>query len=166
MTTNCPKRIPRWTRPFIAIMMVACSWYGMMGVHEAGHAVAAMATGGGVKHIHLPLVGFSRTDFYSNPHPLIVAWAGPVLGCAAGLVLWGLARLACRGIEPGLRFFAGFCLIANGAYLGVGWIDRIGDAGDLMRHGGQVWQLIAFGLLTVPTGLYLWHGLRPGWFRK
>jgi hypothetical protein len=58
-----------------------------------------------------------------------------------------------------LRFFAGFCLIANGAYLGVGSFDGVGDAGDLLRHGAPVWQLWVFGLMCVPTGLWLWHGL-------
>ena len=60
-----------------------------------------------------------------------------------------------------LRFFAGFCLIANGAYLAVGSFDRIGDAGDLMTHGAPIWLLWLFGLTTIPAGLRLWHGLGP-----
>jgi hypothetical protein len=57
------------------------------------------------------------------------------------------------------RFFAGFCLIANGAYIGLGSFGRIGDCGEMLRTGTPLWVMIAFGLLTIPHGLYLWHGL-------
>jgi hypothetical protein len=60
-----------------------------------------------------------------------------------------------------LQLFAGFCLIANGVYLGVGWIDNAGDAGDLLRRGTPVWVLVGFGLLASGGGLYLWHRLGP-----
>jgi hypothetical protein len=42
------------------------------------------------------------------------------------------------------RFFAGFCLIANGIYLGVGSFSGVGDAGDLLRYGAPRGTLIAF----------------------
>jgi hypothetical protein len=58
-------------------------------------------------------------------------------------------------------FFAGFCLIANGAYLAIGLLDGIGDAGDLVANGAPAWSLIAFGAVTIPAGLWLWHGLGP-----
>ncbi|MEX2026825.1 MAG: hypothetical protein WEH44_05980, partial [Pirellulaceae bacterium] len=57
-----------------------------------------------------------------------------------------------------LRFFAGFCLIANGAYIGAGSLGRIGDCGEMLRHGSPIWLLWLFGLLTVPAGLALWNG--------
>jgi hypothetical protein len=60
-----------------------------------------------------------------------------------------------------LRFFAGFCLIANGAYIGVGSFEGAGDAGDLVRHGAALWQLWTFGLVTAPLGLLLWHKQGP-----
>ena len=58
-----------------------------------------------------------------------------------------------------LRFFAGFCLIANGCYIGVGSFGRIGDAGDMLRNGSPIWTLWLFGFVTFPLGLYLWNGL-------
>jgi hypothetical protein len=73
------------------------------------------------------------------------------------LLLWLLA--AGRRL-PGtfvLRFFAGFCLIANGAYLAAGAWAGIGDAGDLLRHGSPTWCLWLFGVVAVPAGLWLWH---------
>ena len=56
-----------------------------------------------------------------------------------------------------LRFFAGFCLLANGLYIGIGSFDRIGDCGEMLRHGSELWQLWLFGAVTVPAGLCLWH---------
>lgn len=60
-----------------------------------------------------------------------------------------------------ITFVAGLCLIANGAYLGLGWIDRIGDAGDMMRHGTPIYIMIVFGILGTTAGFALWHTLGP-----
>ena len=61
------------------------------------------------------------------------------------------------------RWFAGFCLVANGAYLLGGVFLRGGgdDAGVILQSGGARWQLAAFGLAAIAAGLYLWHGLGP-----
>ena len=96
-----------------------------------------------------------------NPHPLVVVWAGPLLGVVSPLILWAL--LAGTRV-PGAfvaRFFAGFCLIANGAYLGVGSFLGTGDCGEMLRQGSPVWVLRAFGLVAVPTGFWLWNGQGP-----
>ncbi len=75
------------------------------------------------------------------------------------------AWLVCRSLVPRwaylAAFFAGFCLIANGAYLAFGWTIGAGDAGDLLRHGAAVWQLVLFGLPTMALGLWFWNGLGP-----
>jgi len=57
-----------------------------------------------------------------------------------------------------LRFCAGFCLLAQGLYLTAGSFQRIGDCDVLLNHGAPMWQLWLFGILTVPLGLFLWHG--------
>jgi hypothetical protein len=57
-----------------------------------------------------------------------------------------------------LRFFAGFCLVANGLYIGLGSFGGVGDCGEMLRQGASRWQLWAFGLTVVPAGLWLWHG--------
>ena len=59
------------------------------------------------------------------------------------------------------RFFAGFCLIANGLYLIVDSFGKGGDGGTLIRHGASQWELLLFGLVTTPIGFCLWHGLGP-----
>ena len=58
-----------------------------------------------------------------------------------------------------LQFFAGFCCIANGAYLGIGVFDRIGDAGEILKAGSPPSMLIAFGLIAFFAGLTIWHRL-------
>jgi hypothetical protein len=60
-----------------------------------------------------------------------------------------------------LRFFAGFCLIANGCYIGAGSFTHVGDAGEMLKHGSARWHLWLFTALTAPAGLWLWNGLGP-----
>ncbi len=133
----------------------------MQIVHELGHVLAALVSGGRVAAVVLNPLEFSRTDLAINLHPLFVAWSGAMVGsivpvlAAAG---WPRTRLPAR---PVVRFFAGFCLIANGAYLGAGSFVGAGDAGDLLRHGAAIWHLWLFGLATVPVGFWSWNGLGP-----
>jgi hypothetical protein len=56
---------------------------------------------------------------------------------------------------------AGFCLIANGAYIGIGAFHPIGDAEELVAHGMQRWPMGAFGLLAVGSGFWIWHRVSP-----
>jgi hypothetical protein len=51
--------------------------------------------------------------------------------------------------------------LANGVYIGVGSIQGVGDAGDMLRAGSPIWSLWLFGLVTVPLGLFLWNVLGP-----
>ena len=158
------------------------SWLGMQAVHEFGHVVGAWLTGGKVERVVLHPLSISRTDVAENPHPLAVAWAGPIGGVILPLVLWFAAAAFhssaerspsghIRSIRPigvllppfVLRFFAGFCLICNGLYIGLGSFSGIGDCGDLLRHGASIWQLWLFGALAAPAGLVLWHG-QGRWF--
>jgi hypothetical protein len=50
-------------------------------------------------------------------------------------------------------------LIANGAYIALGSFAQVGDCGEMLRTGTPLWVLIAFGLVTVSVGFYLWHRL-------
>ena len=92
------------------------------------------------------------------------AYARPIHIIHAALLTLGvlaIVRLAARRYAYLAAFFAGFCLIANGAYLAAGSLLANGadDGGTILRHGGAAWQLVAFGVLTVPAGLYLCNGL-------
>ena len=149
----------RLYRVLLIVATLLASWWGMMVVHEAGHVAGAWATGGTVQEVELSPWAISRTDVSPNPSPLIVVWAGPLIGVTIPLLLWLVARKLVPMIAPLLRFFAGFCLITNGAYLAFGSFSAVGDAGDLLRHGASAWQLWLFGLVFMPAGLWLWHGL-------
>ncbi len=151
----------RFPQTLLIVSICLASWLGMQAVHEFGHVCGAWLSGGRVAQVVLHPLTISRTDLADNPRPLIVVWAGPLLGILFPLVLWGvLAAAQCR-VAFLARFFAGFCLIANGAYIGVGSVDGVGDCGEMLRHDCPIWTLWLFGALAVPTGLALWHRLGP-----
>lgn len=139
--------------------MVGLSWLGMQIVHELGHVLDAVLTGGRVDRVILHPLSFSRTDVSFNRHPLAVAWAGAIAGVMMPVAVWALVAAGRRPGRHVLRFFAGFCLLANGGYLSFGTFDHVGDAGDLLKLGAAAWQLWLFGGLTMPAGLMLWHRL-------
>src|SRR5262245_19103785 len=119
---------------FLASLLGLC-WLGMQAVHESGHILAAYATGGAVTGVDLHPLHISQTQVRPNPSPRLVIWAGPFLGSLFPLLAWGVTRLARLSGQKGLQFFAGFCLIANGVYLGTGLFDPVGDAFDLIQLG-------------------------------
>ncbi len=134
------------------------SWFAMQAVHELGHVVGAWLTGGRVAQVVLWPTTISRTDLAENPRPLLVAWAGPVAGVILPLLAWAIAVAARLPGRFLLRFFAGFCLVANGLYLGFGSWGHVGDGGDLLRHGAAMWQLWLFGVAASVAGFGLWFG--------
>ena len=139
------------------VSFLALSWLSMMVFHELGHVMGASVTGGRVSRVVLHPLRISRTDLSHNPHPLAVTWAGPLVGVILPAAAWGVAAIPPVVDSRLFRFSAGFCLVANGAYLGVGSFEGVGDAGDLLRHGAAMWQLWAFGAITVPLGFFSWH---------
>lgn len=150
------RRLPQLV---LILTTLANAWLLMQAVHELGHVVGGLLTGAVIKHVELHPIGISRTDFSANPFPLIACWSGPLFGVILPVTAWMLAQWQRQSFAYWLKFFAGFCLIANGAYLAVGVRDGIGDAGDLLRLGSQPWQLYLFGAIAIPAGLWLWHGL-------
>ncbi len=147
----------RYYQVVLIVSTVLGSWLGMQATHESGHVLGAALTRGRVARVVLHPLAISRTDLVNNPRPLVVAWAGPLVGVLLPLALWALAAGLRSSGAFALRFFAGFCLIANGAYLAVGSFDRVGDAGELLRLGSPAWSLWLFGSFAAPAGLWLWH---------
>ena len=152
---------------WVAVALLG-AWWGMQAVHEAGHLAGAWLTGGSVTRVLLHPRTISRTDVSPNPHPLFVAWAGPVVGAVLPLMAAGVWHLADLRHKAAVSFFAGFCLIANGLYIGAGSFAAIGDAGDLLRHGAPQAALLAFGSVSSALGLWIWHCLtkRRPWLRR
>ena len=151
--------MPRLHLLLFTVSLVALSWFAMMAVHEAGHVLGAFITGGSIERVVLYPLTISRTDVSPNPHPAIVVWLGPVFGSVLPLAVFAIVpqRLTVLGYMA--RFFAGFCLIANGTYISIGAFDRVGDCDEMLRTGTPLWAMVAFGAIAVPLGLYLWHGL-------
>ena len=146
------------TRFLLIASTLIASWLGMQAVHELGHVLGAWATGAEVTRVVLHPLVISRTDVAENHSPGVVVWAGPIVGAALPLAAWLLAALLKLSWAFLLRFFAGFCLVANGLYIGIGSFGRIGDCGEMLRSGSSAWQLWLFAVATVPLGLWLWHG--------
>lgn len=142
----------------LIVSTLLASWLGLQAVHEFGHVLGAWLTGGHVTRVVLYPLTISRTDLSDNPHPLAVVWAGPIVGITLPLLLWLVASSAGMRGAYVLRFFAGFCLLANGLYIGLGSFNYVGDCGEMLRHGSEPWQLWLFALLTAPIGICLWHG--------
>jgi hypothetical protein len=140
----------------LVVSTVLDSWLGMQAGHELGHVLAAMLTGGEISTVVLHPLTISRTELISNPHPLVVVWSGPLVGVLLPLILWGLLAVTRSPAAFVARFFAGFCLIANGAYVGAGSFVGAGDCREMLQHGSPVWILRLFGAVTVPVGFWLW----------
>ena len=60
----------------------------------------------------------------------------------------------------------GFCVRANGAYIGAGALLHAGDCRGLLQHGSPLWLLIGFGIASSAGGLNEWHQMGPlqEWF--
>lgn len=154
----------RFHQVLFSVSLVACSWLGMMAVHELGHVVGAVFTSGSVERVVLHPLSISRTDVLPNPHPAVVVWLGPVVGCIIPILMLVMIPQHLVVLRNSAQFFAGFCLVANGAYIAIGSFDGIGDCGEMLRTGTPLWAMPAFGAMTIPLGFYLWHGL--GSFRQ
>lgn len=151
----------RFAQCLLIASAVLLAWLLMQAVHEFGHVIAALTTGGTVERVVLHPFAISRTDVEPNPNPQLVVWGGPIVGTLAPLLAWGIMAAVRLPTVWLARFFAGFCLLANGLYIGIGSFQAIGDAGDMLRHGSPLWTLWLFGLITSPLGLWLWSGLGP-----
>ena len=149
----------RFHQLLFAVSLVALGWLAMMAVHEP-----AMRR----RHRHRRRCSTRRSpsahDLANaasprNPRPAIVVWLGPIVGCALPLAVSAMIPQRHSFVGKVAGFFAGFCLIANGAYLSIGAFDRVGDCGEMLRTGTPFWVMLAFGAVTIPLGLYRWHAL-------
>lgn len=147
---------------FVLIVgLVAFCWPMMMLVHEAGHVAGAWATGGHVQRVVWHPLLLSRTDVEPNPSPKIEVWAGPVIGAALPALLAAIVVAFRLKMSYLLVAFAGFCVLANGLYIGWGTFDPAGDAREMIRLGVPRWSMLAFGLAATLGGLWLLDRVSP-----
>lgn len=149
-------RPPKWG---LLLAFAAACWYAFMAVHESGHVLGAWVSGGTVERVILHPLKFSRTDLASNPHPVFVAFAGLVWGALFPLALWLIVRAAKWKYAYLLRAFAGFCLVANGAYMASALVLPVGDTEDLIRLGVPRLAIVVPGAVAFAGGLRVWDGL-------
>lgn len=135
----------------------------MMGMHEAGHALGAWATGGHVTRVVLTPFALSRTDVAPNPAPLAVVWCGPLFGALFPCLLYTAFALLHWPLRRWLKALSGFCLVANGLYLASGIVTPAGDTQDLLRLGVPSLLFVAIGVPMLIAGLWLWHTLGRRW---
>lgn len=145
----------------LVITFLLLSWLLMQVVHECGHVIGAVVSGGRIQQVILHPLVISRTDYSYNPHPLFVVWCGPILGMIIPVFIAGLSKKLAESLGYLFTAFAGFCLIANGIYLALGTIEGSGDVGEIIYYEGAVWPMIVLGLVCAPTGFYLWHVASP-----
>ena len=143
----------------LAVLSCMASWLAMQIVHELGHVMHVLASGATITKVVLSPLSISGTDVSPNPHPLFVVWGGPLWGCLLPLMFCLFARRIGWKHLHLVWFFAGFCLIANGAYLGMGVVNPVGDAKVLLELGTPRWLLGLFGVSAVGTGLWFWNGI-------
>ena len=143
---------------FLLCLLVLC-WLGMQAIHELGHCLAAVISGGTITKIVLDPLSISRVDVSPNPHPMFVVWAGPILGCIIPILVWRLAPEKITLLKDCLGFFAGFCCVANGAYLAFGTFGRIGDCGTMLNLGCNKTIMVSYGIVTLLIGFAFWHQL-------
>jgi len=152
----------RWI--FILLFLTAC-WFGMQAVHELGHILAAWSSGATV--VQVRMLPISWTETANVESPLFVYGAGAVVGTVLPVLFWWTACRLQWTMAYLFRFFAGFCLVANGAYIGCDFsVTGPSDAGLLIEHGANRWILVLFGIVCVPSGLFLWHGQSQHFFPK
>jgi hypothetical protein len=150
-----PPRTVVMRRGWLYPLTVLAWWWLMMAVHELGHVLGCLFTGATIEAVILWPWTISETVRSGSSAPLIDTWAGPVVGVLLPVLIWlGSRRWRYAWWTGG---WAGFCLVANGIYLGVGWIDEVGDAGDLLHLGMPVGLLAAVGSLGLVGGLWIWH---------
>ena len=129
----------------------------MYCVHEFGHVIGAMVTGGKIDSVVLSPVTISQTILSKNPSPLTVVWLGPLIGVIVPTLVWIVIPNQFPDLKRHVQFFAGFCLIANGAYIGAGSIELIGDCKQMYQSGTPRWVMIVFGIFASIAGLFTWH---------
>ena len=143
---------------FLLCLLMLC-WLGMQAIHELGHCLAALLSGGTITKLVLDPLSISRTDVSPNPHPMLVVWAGPLFGSLAPLAIWKLIPQIATLLRTCCGFFAGFCCVANGAYLLFGIIDHVGDCGTMVSLGCGKAVIGTYGFTTLLIGLTIWHQL-------
>lgn len=153
-----------WPRRIASSLVVLAT-----AVHEAGHALAACLTGGGVWliQVHTPDSGVAYTWRPSRPSSVITTAAGYAAPPLAGL---GAASLLARGHAPmvlAVTIAAMLLLLAvTRDVITLAAVVAIGGVAGAALYWGPVWgqQVVAYGeawLLLLSEAAGVWAILKP-----
>lgn len=124
----------------------------MLLTHEVGHIVAAKLSGGEILAVEIAPGKLSSTILSRNPAPSFVVWAGFLSGWLLPFLsvpFWKTQRLY---LGDTFKTFAGFCVLAGGAYLAVGGNESFADTGQLIALGWNHYVLIVIGAAVAVAG--------------
>lgn len=155
-----PSMVDRFHQALLLISMLILSWLGMLALHMTGHLIYAALSGAEVYQAQLhPLSPSAEPRMFANPSPLLVAWGGSIWGAAIPLLILWVVRASRPNLAYLATFFAGFCLVANGAHLAIGTFIPAGDARQLLWLGAPQWLLVGLGFPVMIAGIGLFNGL-------
>lgn len=137
----------------IALLAMACwIWLATLLIHELGHVVAAISTGGKLVSVELRAGWLPHTLVQPNPHPSLVLWSG----FAVGMIVPQLVAIAWSSdhafTKLALKVWAGFCVLFSGVYLAVGGMERLTDTSKLVEQGWPLSWLVAGGTALAIVG--------------
>ncbi|MEZ6122951.1 MAG: hypothetical protein R3C49_07220 [Planctomycetaceae bacterium] len=139
-------------RPATAVLqmtaLLTLSWSVMAVTHECGHLLCGWCCGGTLKAADLRPWHLPFSIFDPDPHPLMTAWGGPILGVLIPVLMAAAIRHRIATL------IAGFCVLANGLYLATAWLtgDRYLDTAQLLLHGASPVSIAVFCVITITTG--------------
>lgn len=146
------------------LIRVVAAWYVMLATHELGHGLHALLSGVTVLNINFPLIGFPYTQVGTPTRSLFLLWGGFIWGCgipmSAYFAVCAMKNRTVLWLRREVGFLAGFCLLANGAYLAAGAVYQIGDAAEMIRAGSPLGLLVTIGIVLAAFGLLFWHRLK------
>lgn len=131
---------------FVGLLLA--SWCVMTFTHETGHMVGGWCCGGTLRSAELAPWRLPYSLFDPDPLPLVTLWCGPLLGVLVPLCLARIVR------RDWMWFVAHFCILANGAYLALAWLegDRWLDTPQLLKHGAHPASIAIYCVLTIGFG--------------
>ncbi len=120
----------------------------MTFTHEVGHIVGGLCCGGTLSEADLLPWHLPYSFFDPDPFPRITLWSGPILGVVVPLAGAFIFR------RDWVWLIAYFCLLANGAYIGVAWFspaDQL-DTTKLLNHGVHPSAIFLYSAITISAG--------------
>lgn len=149
----------RFVRVLMFLLPLAgLTWLSSMLIHEMGHVLAAIGTGGKLAVVDVRPWRFSTTLVSPNPFPSVVVWSGLLMGWLVPLVslpFWKM-KSSCQSqvlaIGPLLKTWSAFCWLSMGSYLALALGESFSDSGMLLREGWSPVVLCVTGIVVAVIG--------------